>query len=185
MLLSVLGRGQHGYSDCSADMQPYTRQTVKHCVFWQLSVRTSISLLSYSSLSIGLDYSGQPSFPMCINHPWSCHWFTTVHSLDHYRHGPLQTGNTPQELHFWKYSSDVSVCASNPWPNTLSVWLQTARNTFYIYIVNSVISGTALAPSRWSTQMLSMRDSQSEEHEVWGFLLLLFVCFYVLHQGPV
>uniref|UniRef100_A0A673HEL4 Caspase 10, apoptosis-related cysteine peptidase n=1 Tax=Sinocyclocheilus rhinocerous TaxID=307959 RepID=A0A673HEL4_9TELE len=53
--LSAVDRGQHGHPDWSAAMQPHTQQTVMHCV------------LSYSSLSVGSDHTGQPSLPTRIN----------------------------------------------------------------------------------------------------------------------
>jgi len=81
LVLSAVDRGQHGQHDWSAAMQPHTQQTVMHCVFWHLSIRTSINLLSnlsYSS-SVGSDHTGQPSLPTCINEPWPPMTLTPVH----------------------------------------------------------------------------------------------------------
>ncbi len=62
-------------------MQPHMQQSVMHCVFWHLSIRTSINFLSnlsYSS-SVGSDHMGQPSLPTCINEPWLPMTLSPVH----------------------------------------------------------------------------------------------------------
>uniref|UniRef100_A0A672RF70 Caspase-8-like n=1 Tax=Sinocyclocheilus grahami TaxID=75366 RepID=A0A672RF70_SINGR len=53
-----LDRGQHGHPDWSAAMQPHTQQTV---------IINFLSSLSYNSLSVGSDHTGQPLLPTCIN----------------------------------------------------------------------------------------------------------------------
>ena len=39
----AVDKGQRGHLDSSAAMQPHTQQTVMHCVFWHLSIRTSLT----------------------------------------------------------------------------------------------------------------------------------------------
>lgn len=81
-------------------------------VFLHLSIRTGIncfSNLNYSSLSHGLDHTGQPTLPTCINQPWSSMTLSPVHrcsflgpfliAMDYY--STVRTGNTPQELQYW------------------------------------------------------------------------------------
>ena len=86
---SAITLRQHGHPDRSAATQPHTQRTAMHCVFWHLSIGTSINFfsnLSSSSSSIGSDNTGQPSLPTCINEPWvwPCRRFTGFPSLDHF-----------------------------------------------------------------------------------------------------
>lgn len=60
----------------------YCQQTAIHCVFWQLSIRTSMNFITYlsnSSSSVGLDHTGHPSLPICINEYWSPMTVLPVH----------------------------------------------------------------------------------------------------------
>lgn len=62
----LVDRGQYGILEWSVAMQPHT-----HCVFWHLSVRTSINVfsnLSYSRMSTWASVS--------FGIPWPCRWFT-------------------------------------------------------------------------------------------------------------
>ena len=79
---------------CAA-MQPYTWQTAMHRVFWRLSIRTSTSFCSSSSnRSSSVGWSNDP----VTGSPLFLLWTT----FD--RFWPLQTGNKPQQLQFWRIS---------------------------------------------------------------------------------
>ena len=63
-----------GDPDWSAAMQPHMQQTAMHCVFWHLSIRTSINFfsnLSNSSLSVGSDHMDWSLLPTCIYETWA------------------------------------------------------------------------------------------------------------------
>ena len=75
-------RGQHGHPDWSVAMHPHTQQTVMHCVFWYLSIRTSINFFSNLkniSSSVGSDHTARPLLPTCINEPWPPMTLSLVH----------------------------------------------------------------------------------------------------------
>ena len=59
--LSAEDRGQHWQSDRSAVSHPHTQQAAMHCVFWHLSIRTSINFfcnLCNSCFSMGSNNTG-------------------------------------------------------------------------------------------------------------------------------
>ena len=51
LALLAVDRGQRGHPDWCVAMQPHTQQTAMHCVFWHLSIRTSINFFSKLSNS--------------------------------------------------------------------------------------------------------------------------------------
>ena len=53
-----------------------------HCVFWYLSIRTSINFFSNLkniSSSVGSDHTARPLLPTCINEPWPPMTLSLVH----------------------------------------------------------------------------------------------------------
>jgi len=92
LALSVVDRGQHGHPDWSAAVQPHTQQTAMHCVFWHLSIRTSINFLSnlsYSSSSVGSDHTiNEPRPPMTLSPVHHCSFLgALLIDTDHCRPG--------------------------------------------------------------------------------------------------
>jgi len=77
------------------------RNKLMNCVFWHLSIRTSINFLSnssYSSSSVFVHHWASATHDPVAGSPLFLPWTT----FD--RYWPLQTGNTPQELQFWRCS---------------------------------------------------------------------------------
>ena len=68
-------------------MQPYTQQTVMHCAFWRLSIRTSINFCSGLS-NCNLSFESEPgSLRMCISELSLHMTLTLVHHCSFF--GPL------------------------------------------------------------------------------------------------
>ena len=128
LAFSAVDRGQHGPPDWSVAMQPHTHQTVLHCVFWHLSIRTSN--LSNSSSSVWLDHAGQPSLPTCINEPWAI-TLSLVHHCSFF--GPLfidtdHALGTPHRAALWEmlWASHLAITTS-----PLSNWLKSLRTPIF------------------------------------------------------
>jgi len=85
---------------CKREYDSSDHATFFHCSvvqFWCPTVRL-LDRTTRASLR-------SPRASMSLGRPWPCRRFTTVPSLDHFdRYWPLQTGNTPQELQFWRCS---------------------------------------------------------------------------------
>ena len=90
---------------------PYATNCM-HCVFWHLSVRTSINFFRATVAHL-LDRTTRaslrsPHASVSLGHPWSVAGsplFLPWTTFD--RYWPLQTENTPQELQFWRCSDPV------------------------------------------------------------------------------
>ena len=134
--LSVVDRRQRGRPDWSAAVQPHTQQSAKHCVFWHLSIRTSINFfsnLSSNSLSVGSDHTGQPSL---------------------------------QELQFWRWSDPVvcpsqfgpcQICSNLfAFPLFLllthQLWFKIQRFNYHMQLYKYSSSEIKLQPLRWQSK---------------------------------
>lgn len=80
LVVSAVKRGQYGHLDWPVVMQTHKQLTVMHCVFWQLSIKTSFfGDLSYSGSSVGWDHMGQPLLPTCICELWAPMILSVIH----------------------------------------------------------------------------------------------------------
>lgn len=78
LVLSAVKRGQYGHLDWPVVMQTHKQLTVMHCVFWQLSIKTSFLVIwaTVAHLLDGTTWASSPHASVSSGHPWSCQWFT-------------------------------------------------------------------------------------------------------------